>query len=461
MKSRIVLIVFLLLASVVVLSCAKRISPPPPVPVVSDGQAPDPQALDHFIHGVVLDQQGEITRAIGEYRRALLFDSTAASIYIAMAEDYFTMKLYDDAVIQLQEALRVEPENVEAMEFLSDLLLETGQVDSAIAMARRLILARPDDMRYRRNLGNLYIRQDSLNTALTQYEEILHRYPEDGEALSQVSAVYIALKEFQKALDTSSKLYTLDSTDDRVAFTLASLYAELEMPTEADYYFNRSVELNPDDPRYFSNWAYLQISHKDYDRAITILQKGTHQHPRSADIWALLGSAYQQAGQDSSAIKALDHSLELDAAKIGPYITLGYIYDNAGKFEKALEVYNQALAIAPEDPLLLNNFAYMLAQKKIRLDEALSKAKIAVEKNPDNPSFLDTIGWVYYGLGDLQQARRYMEMALTKDEKNPTILEHLGDILSAMDNKDEARVHWLKALEFDPNNLQIREKLAQ
>lgn len=461
MRSRFALLPVLALIGLLAAGCASHVKPPSIVTQKPSRPATNSQALDHFIHGVVLDQQGEITRAIGEYRRALQFDSTAASIYLSLAEDYFALKLYDDAVLQLQDALAIDPANLQAMEFLSDLLVETGQVDSAIVMAKKLISLAPEETRYRSNLATLYIRQDSLPAAIAQYEAILKQTPEDGDALSQISAIYISMKDFQKALETSRKLYDLDSTDDRVAFTVASLYAELKKSAEADYYFSRAIELNPDDPRYYTNWAYLQISEKNYGRAINILLKGTAKHSRSADMWALLGSAYQQAGQDSSAIKALDHSLELDATQVGPYVTLGYIYDSAGLFDKALDVYTQALAIAPEDPTLLNNYAYMLAQKKIRLDEALAKAKIAVEKSPDNPSFLDTMGWIYFGMGNLEQARQIIEKALSKDENNVTILEHLGDVYSALNNKEGAREQWMKALQQDPGNVQIREKLAQ
>jgi tetratricopeptide (TPR) repeat protein len=71
------------------------------------------------------------------------------------------------------------------------------------------------------------------------------------------------------------------------------------------------------------------------------------------------------------------------------------------------------------------------------------------------------MGWVYFGLGDLPQAKQCLEQALLKDTENPTINEHLGDVLSAMNDKENARAHWLKALQKDPENMHIREKLAQ
>ncbi|RJP80932.1 MAG: tetratricopeptide repeat protein [Candidatus Zixiibacteriota bacterium] len=435
---------------------------PAPQPAAAPGDSgPHPRALDHFIRGVVLDQQGEVTRAIGEYRRALLYDSTAASIYLAMAEDYYALKLYDDAVMQLQTAARMEPDNVQVLEFLSDLMMATGYMDSAVALMQRIIDLRPEDDRYHRNLAGLYLRLDRPAEAIAQYEAILDRNPEDVETLSQVSTMYIVLKDFEKALDASHKLYSLDSTDDRVAFTLASLLAELKQSEEADHYFARAVKLNPDDPRYYTNWAYLHVGNQGYWQAINILQKGTRHHPNAPDIWSLMGSAYERAGQDSLAVRSLDRALELDATQLGPYITLGFIHDRRGEVEKAMDIYAQGLAIAPEDPLLLNNYAYLLAERKIRLGEALTMVQTALQKSPGNPSYLDTAGWVYYGLGEYNKAREYLERALALDSENATILEHLGDVYAALGDKEAARDYWIRALQFDSANLQVREKLEK
>ena len=378
-----------------------------------------------------------------------------------MAEDYFTLKLYDDAIYQLYAALQVDSSNTEILEFLSDLLVESGQLDSAVSLARRLTEKWPDEDRYRSNLAGLYMRLDLMPEAIEQYNVILEHHPDDKKALISLSTIYIAQRDFQKALDISLHLYALDSTDDRVCFTIATLLTELDRAARADTFFTRAVELNPNNPRYFTNWAYLHMNAKDYARAVSVLESGTFHHPRAADMWALLGSAYERADQDSLALRALDRALELDASQVGPYITLGFIYDNRGDFDNALEVYDQALEIAPDEPLLLNNYAYLLAQRKIRLEEALRMALRAIEKKPDNPSYLDTMGWIYYGMGDYQKAREYIEQALERDPKNPVILEHLGDIFEALGDKSRARQNWRSALEFDRNNIQLREKLSR
>ena len=174
-----------------------------------------------------------------------------------------------------------------------------------------------------------------------------------------------------------------------------------------------------------------------------------------------MGSAYQQADQDSLALEALDVSLELDASNIGSYITLGFIYDLRGELYKAIEVYDQALTISPNDPLLLNNYAYLLAEAGDRLDEAMEMVTRALEQSPQSASYLDTKGWIYYVLGEYDSAKEYIEKALEIDPQNVTILDHLGDIFKELGDKSKARSFWRQALEYDPENITIREKLAQ
>ncbi|TKJ39801.1 hypothetical protein CEE37_11025 [candidate division LCP-89 bacterium B3_LCP] len=427
----------------------------------AEEHAPHPQAVDHYIRGVIYDQQGEITRAITEYRRALRFDSTSASIYLALAEDYLALRLFDDAVTQLHLGYGADPHSTGILLYLSDLLLDMNQPDSAAFFAEKLVEIDPDNKKYRYSFANIlkYLRRH--DESIEQYQAILDKNPEEREALGQLSTLYIALSDFQSALETSRKLYALYPGDDRICFTLASLLAELDEHAEADSFFAQTTEINPDDPRYFTNWAYMHLRIRDFNRAVEILENSTYHHPTTAEVWALLGSAHQSAGQDSLALEALDVSLELDAAQVGPYVTLGIIYEERGDLDRAIEVYEQALIIEPDDALLLNNFAYLLAEKDLRLQEALEYSQKALEADPENSSYLDTIGWIYYRLEDFTEAKDYIQHAHELDAENPVILEHLGDIYNAMGEKRLARKTWRKALEFDPDNIAIREKLAR
>jgi tetratricopeptide (TPR) repeat protein len=110
---------------------------------------------------------------------------------------------------------------------------------------------------------------------------------------------------------------------------------------------------------------------------------------------------------------------------------------------------------------VLNNYAYSLAERGTQLERALLFARKAVETQPDNPSYLDTIGWIYYRLGQFAEAERYVKQAISKGEVSAVVYEHLGDIYFRMNQKDLAMEHWQMALKLDEANAVLRDKIAR
>lgn len=84
----------------------------------------------------------------------------------------------------------------------------------------------------------------------------------------------------------------------------------------------------------------------------------------------------------------------------------------------------------------------------------------ALDKEPENPSFLDTKGWIYYKLGDHRQALQWIKRALTHEQSAP-LHEHVGDIYTAMNKPSQARASFERALELDPRSESVRAKLGQ
>jgi tetratricopeptide (TPR) repeat protein len=88
-------------------------------------------------------------------------------------------------------------------------------------------------------------------------------------------------------------------------------------------------------------------------------------------------------------------------------------------------------------------------------------AKHAVEAQPDNTSYMDTIGWIYYRLGQLKEAEQYIKKAIAKGEVSAVVYEHLGDIYYAMNDLERALEQWKIALKLDENNAPLRAKISR
>lgn len=142
------------------------------------------------------------------------------------------------------------------------------------------------------------------------------------------------------------------------------------------------------------------------------------------------------------------------------YFMLGAAFERAGRRDRAVAALRKALEIEPDFHAALNYLGYTLAETGENLDEALSLAQRAVALDPDNGSYVDSLGWAYYQLGRHEQARGYLERATRLEPADATLQEHLGDVYVALGQNDRAREAYRRALELGEENAeQVRRKL--
>lgn len=120
---------------------------------------------------------------------------------------------------------------------------------------------------------------------------------------------------------------------------------------------------------------------------------------------------------------------------------LGYLK----RYEEAFGCYEEVLNRTPNNPVTLNNYAYTLAQANTRLEEAEAMANRALAADPQNPIYLDTLGWIYYRQGRFQQAVQVLEQAVQDAPQEPELRYHLGMAYWMRGRLPEARVELRKA----------------
>jgi tetratricopeptide (TPR) repeat protein len=150
------------------------------------------------------------------------------------------------------------------------------------------------------------------------------------------------------------------------------------------------------------------------------------------------------------AIETYEKLLKLKPEYLPTYLNLSRIYRNQGDLKKAQKYLKDALSIQSDYAPAANNLAFLLAEGKSSLYEALRLAKIARDKDPKNPDYLDTMGWIYYLQGSHGLALRELEESITINPKNPITHYHLGWAYYETQKFEEARKHMAKALELDP-----------
>lgn len=183
--------------------------------------------------------------------------------------------------------------------------------------------------------------------------------------------------------------------------------------------------------------------------------------------YLFISSLYSQAKRDKEAVAAVNQaavSAQSSERKEIAKLTLASIQQSAGDFQGAETTLREILKQSPDNPVILNNLGYFLAERGEKLDEALDFIKKAVELNPMNPSYLDSLAWTYFKLGRFDEAEKYLKDALRIDDSSATMQEHLGDIYHKQGKIEPAKSAWQKALNLtfeaeDQNRLKTKLKL--
>ena len=137
------------------------------------------------------------------------------------------------------------------------------------------------------------------------------------------------------------------------------------------------------------------------------------------------------------------------------------MHNHLGEWQSSLQLYEDLLLLDQSDSQALNNYSYTLAERDMRLDDALQMAHKAIDLEPENAAYLDTIGWIYYKSNKYKQALQYIQASIRIEEDNAVVLEHLGDVLIKLDRRAEALDYYGKALGIDTDNERLREKLEK
>ncbi|MDI6401885.1 tetratricopeptide repeat protein, partial [Balneolaceae bacterium ANBcel3] len=204
---------------------------------------------------------------------------------------------------------------------------------------------------------------------------------------------------------------------------------------------------------------YIKGLHED---VIHYGEKANEQVPDDAFIHFFVGSAYFLLDNHTTAVKWLESASELPARSLFRSIilgTMGDIYATIDEWSKAVDAYESALEMNPENDVVLNNYAYYLSEREEQLDKAREMAVKALELSPDNAAFLDTMGWIYFKLEEYEKAHRYIRKSLETGDASAEVMEHMGDVYDKLGEPDKALYWWKKALDKDEERDHLKERL--
>ncbi len=525
----------------------------------------DHESLSLFVAGKSAELREDYNTAM-EYYRTALKRNKAPGIYFAIANINLKTGKLQDALLEINNALKLSPDNNEYKTLKANIYYGTGKVDIAAGIYEEILSREPENIFVLYSLARSYQELKNQDKAVIVYEQLTDIYGFDADVLKRMFDIYFSKQNYEKCAETLSYMLKLDPYNSSLMFDLASMYSKLGREDDAKGIFERLASLNPTDKQiqaeivkiyfkkneiekgfeefarvigknnltfneksqlgelYFNmisqdpktadvveyifkylnqsnpdNWipyyylgqldilnkknddaadkfvrgavyadtsadAYVQIGYalftlERYDLAKTVLENGLTHASDDFRINYTYALVLQRTGNLPLSIKYYEKAAELNPNELSIISSLALAYNSNKQFRESNEAYEKALKIDPDNALILNNYAYNLSTRGENLNKALDMVRKAVNKEPGNSSYLDTMGWIYYMMKDYKSAKEYIERAVSVNGSNAVILEHLGDIHYALKDNQKALYFWKKALEINRNNTQLEEKI--
>ncbi len=190
------------------------------------------------------------------------------------------------------------------------------------------------------------------------------------------------------------------------------------------------------------------------DEAISELEGLAAERPGHFEPLFRVGNMLRAQERFAEAVSAYDRAFERLAAPDAPHWTMHYYrgiaLERSGQWERAEKDLLTALDLQPEQPYVMNYLAYSWVEQKTHLEDAQKLLVRAVELRPKDGYITDSLGWVYYRLGNYVDAVTYLERAVELRPQDPVINDHLGDAYWKVGRRQEARFQWRRALSLEP-----------
>jgi tetratricopeptide (TPR) repeat protein len=262
--------------------------------------------------------------------------------------------------------------------------------------------------------------------------------------------LYRDVQNYQAAIYTFQELGRLgEEEDQRARLLIMDTYRMAKDLPKALQAGRDATAKYPNDSSIRASQALLLGENQQTDEAVKLLETGLKGTASDREIYLNLSQVYERgrryADAEQAAHKAESFSAEPHDNEVA-WLLLGAVYERQKDYEKAEAEFKKVLDVNPKNAQVLNYYGYMLADRGLRLDEAHDLIQRAVDLDPLNGAYLDSLGWVYFKQNKLEDAEAMLRKAVDHEPHDPTIRSHLGDVLAKEGHLDQAATEWEKSL---------------
>ncbi|MBQ3753504.1 MAG: tetratricopeptide repeat protein [Prevotella sp.] len=419
-------------------------------------------------------QQEDYEQAIGVLERIEQIDGKSERTSLSKSGLYAKMNDHQRAVDEMRQLAEQYPNDLNYRTIYANTLLMNDEEDEARDILRQVLADEPDNVGAQRVLRVYFLRQgdtasaDSITRAI-----LLNPKAQSDDKVYQLRQV-IAENEQQggdstEVLALFREMLAQPQPDADIAVLQAAYMDLKKMPRDSiAAALEHVLLLAPDNASARLHLVQYAWEDEDDKRIIELCRQARQYNPEEMAFYYYQGMAYYRQDDHDNALEAFQNGINVITDESHPdivsdfYAVMGDLLHQKGREQEAFAAYDSCLQWKPDNVGCLNNYAYYLSLRAMRLDDAEQMSYKTIKAEPQNATYLDTYAWILFVQGRYAEARIYIDQALQNDSlPSHDVLEHAGDIYAQCGDIAQALTYWQQALADDPTDRLLIRKIKK
>jgi tetratricopeptide (TPR) repeat protein len=428
----------------------------------------DASAAEHLLLARLHVAAGEDDAALVELEHAASKEPDNPDIWSLQGRVFLDLERYEEALVSFQRAEVLRPYQATTSMRLGDCYQGLERPEDAAGAYRRALELDPGLRSAREALARLYRSSGRLEEAIALYRDAYVLEPQDREAVDSLLELYIQEQRYADGVELLRSYQAHATLEPRQQYVLGWMLLQLDRLAEADEVLKplsehgvRGIE---------SLLGEVAMRQERIADAEAHFRAAIDQRPDDCGAYVSLATVLMERLRDDSgrlqrqgvaadSLRAVLNAASdmTPAGEMRCNALLGFAYGQLRDFEAAVPHLEASYNLDPA-----NTDSYILAERGLELQSSETLIRRALEAEPENGYFVDSLGWVFYQMGLYAEAAVELERAVALTERqDPIILEHLGDAYLKMGRLDGAYSAYVQSRELEPDNPELLEKISE
>ena len=330
----------------------------------------------------------------------------------------------------------------------------------ALPLLEKSLRQHPEDKRLRLTYARLLVEQDRLDEAMGEFATLVQQHPGDDDLRFSMALVCLEAQAWREAIVYLEELIERGSHLDAANFNLGRAYRELGQHEKALAAFAKVGLGNEYLPAKLMQAELLFSLGRNQDASQLLASAREEQPDYAIQLYLIEIEALSNQGQTEAAWQRAEQALEQFPEDLNLLYTRAMIAEKRGDLAQLEQDLRFIIEREPDNAMAINALGYTLADRTTRYDEALALIQQAYQINPDDAAILDSLGWVNYRMGNLEEAETQLRKAYQRFADHE-IAAHLGEVLWTAGEQREARRIWGEALKQQPDSEVLHETIKR